>query len=195
MECVRASDLRVSVSTRSAPEGIRTPNLLIRNKRGRIPLRISRFHPVLSEHGVGDRCCCSVSVNAGQACTVCAHGCAHTQRLDSLAGESFRSRRRWTWDALAGVLAVRRDSRAGRDRHRCDQTQLGRVPRHRSRCVAEASGHHHDRALRYRDEHRRRVDRAAHEHAYHLVLVEDAMAGLTASDHAVAVERIFPCIG
>jgi len=27
------------------------------------------------------------------------------------------------------------------------------------------------------------------------VLVEDAMAGLTASDHAVAVERIFPCIG
>src|SRR5450759_4019342 len=32
VECVRASDLRVSVSTRSAPEGIRTPNLLIRSQ-------------------------------------------------------------------------------------------------------------------------------------------------------------------
>jgi nicotinamidase-related amidase len=37
--------------------------------------------------------------------------------------------------------------------------------------------------------------RAAHEHAYNLVLVEDAMASLTASDHAFAVERIFPRIG
>jgi nicotinamidase-related amidase len=37
--------------------------------------------------------------------------------------------------------------------------------------------------------------RAAHEHAYNLVLVEDAMASMTASDHAFAVERIFPRIG
>jgi|ERR1019366_5396536 nicotinamidase-related amidase len=37
--------------------------------------------------------------------------------------------------------------------------------------------------------------RAAHEHAYNLVLVEDAMASLTSSDHAFAVERIFPRIG
>lgn len=37
--------------------------------------------------------------------------------------------------------------------------------------------------------------RAAHEHAYHLVLVEDAMAGFAASDHTFAVERIFPRIG
>ncbi|MHB1472372.1 MAG: hypothetical protein ACYCV4_01885 [Dermatophilaceae bacterium] len=36
---------------------------------------------------------------------------------------------------------------------------------------------------------------AAHEHAYHLVLVQDAMGGLTVSDHAFAVERIFPHIG
>lgn len=37
--------------------------------------------------------------------------------------------------------------------------------------------------------------RAAHEHAYHLVLVQDAMASLTAFDHAFAVERIFARIG
>jgi len=37
--------------------------------------------------------------------------------------------------------------------------------------------------------------RAAHEHAYHLILVEDAMASFAASDHAFAVERIFPRIG
>jgi isochorismate hydrolase len=35
----------------------------------------------------------------------------------------------------------------------------------------------------------------AHEHAYHLVLVQEAMAGLTASDHVFAVERIFPRVG
>ena len=55
--------------------------------RGRIPLRITAFRPVLPEHGIGNRCCCSVSVNAGRPCTVCAHACAHTQRLDSLACE------------------------------------------------------------------------------------------------------------
>jgi hypothetical protein len=32
VECVRASDLQFSVPTRSAPGGIRTPNLLIRNQ-------------------------------------------------------------------------------------------------------------------------------------------------------------------
>jgi nicotinamidase-related amidase len=37
--------------------------------------------------------------------------------------------------------------------------------------------------------------RAAHEHAYNLVLVEDAMAALTSRDHAFALERIFPRIG
>src|ERR1035437_9215754 len=57
--------------------------LLIREERGRIPLRINAFHLVLPEHGIGNRCCCSVSVNAAHPCTVC----AHTQRLDSLAGE------------------------------------------------------------------------------------------------------------
>jgi nicotinamidase-related amidase len=37
--------------------------------------------------------------------------------------------------------------------------------------------------------------RGAHEHTYHLVLVQDAIAGLTVSDHAFAVERIFPRVG
>jgi len=37
--------------------------------------------------------------------------------------------------------------------------------------------------------------RAAHEHAYNLLLVEDAMASMSASDHLFAVERIFPRIG
>jgi len=53
-----------SVSTQSAPGGIRTPNLLIRNERGRIPLRISASRPVLPEHAVRSRCWCPVSVNA-----------------------------------------------------------------------------------------------------------------------------------
>jgi len=39
-------------------------NLLIRNERGRIPLRISASRPVLPEHAVRSRCCCPVSVNA-----------------------------------------------------------------------------------------------------------------------------------
>jgi hypothetical protein len=38
------------LSHQSAPGGIRTPNLLIRNERGRIPLRISVSRPVLPEH-------------------------------------------------------------------------------------------------------------------------------------------------
>ena len=37
--------------------------------------------------------------------------------------------------------------------------------------------------------------RAAYEHAYNVILVEDAMAGFTASDHTFAIERIFPRIG
>lgn len=37
--------------------------------------------------------------------------------------------------------------------------------------------------------------RAAHEHAYNLLLVEDAMASMSGSDHLFAVERIFPRIG
>ena len=37
--------------------------------------------------------------------------------------------------------------------------------------------------------------RAAHEHGYHVVLVEDAMSGLSAEDHAFAIERIFPRLG
>ena len=37
--------------------------------------------------------------------------------------------------------------------------------------------------------------RAGHEHGYHVVLVEDAMSGLSAGDHAFAVTRIFPRIG
>lgn len=37
--------------------------------------------------------------------------------------------------------------------------------------------------------------RAAHEHGYHVVLVEDAMSGLSADDHAFAIERIFPRLG
>jgi nicotinamidase-related amidase len=37
--------------------------------------------------------------------------------------------------------------------------------------------------------------RAAHEHGYNVVLVEDAMASFSASDHVFAVERIFPRIG
>lgn len=37
--------------------------------------------------------------------------------------------------------------------------------------------------------------RGAHEHAYNLILVEDAMASFSASDHAFAVQRIFPRIG
>jgi len=37
--------------------------------------------------------------------------------------------------------------------------------------------------------------RAAHEHGYHLVLVEDAMSAHTAEDHAFAITRIFPKIG
>jgi hypothetical protein len=35
--------------------------------RRRIPLRNNAFHPLLPEHGIGDRCCCTVSVNARQA--------------------------------------------------------------------------------------------------------------------------------
>jgi nicotinamidase-related amidase len=37
--------------------------------------------------------------------------------------------------------------------------------------------------------------RAAHEHAYNVIFVEDAMASFAATDHAFAVERIFPRIG
>jgi nicotinamidase-related amidase len=37
--------------------------------------------------------------------------------------------------------------------------------------------------------------RAAHEHAYNVIFVEDAMASFTAADHVFAVERIFPRIG
>src|ERR1035437_3398090 len=55
---------RPGLSQQSAPGGIRTPNLLIRNERERIPLRISASRPVLPEHAVRSRCCCPVSVNA-----------------------------------------------------------------------------------------------------------------------------------
>ena len=37
--------------------------------------------------------------------------------------------------------------------------------------------------------------RAAYEHGYTLVLVEDAMASLAAEDHAFAVTKIFPRLG
>ncbi|MBC6457721.1 isochorismatase family protein [Actinomadura sp. HBU206391] len=37
--------------------------------------------------------------------------------------------------------------------------------------------------------------RAADEHGYRLLLVEDAMAGLDAGDHAFAITRIFPVLG
>ena len=67
----------VRLSQQSAPGGIRTPNLLIRKERGRISLRINVFHTVLPEPPFGSRYCCSVSVNVGHRCTVCAHGCAH----------------------------------------------------------------------------------------------------------------------
>ena len=66
-EADQGSELRVSVSTRSAPEGIRTPNLLIRSHKRRILLRINAFRLVLPEHGNGNRCCWLESVNAGQA--------------------------------------------------------------------------------------------------------------------------------
>jgi nicotinamidase-related amidase len=37
--------------------------------------------------------------------------------------------------------------------------------------------------------------RAADEHGYRLVFVEDAMSGLAAEEHAFAVERMFPRLG
>ncbi|MDQ1723209.1 MAG: hypothetical protein QOG52_237 [Frankiaceae bacterium] len=37
--------------------------------------------------------------------------------------------------------------------------------------------------------------RSAHEHGYHVVLVEDAMSGLVAAEHAFSVEHVFPRIG
>lgn len=37
--------------------------------------------------------------------------------------------------------------------------------------------------------------RAAHEHGYHVVLVEDAMSGLAAEDHRFSVTRVFPRLG
>jgi len=37
--------------------------------------------------------------------------------------------------------------------------------------------------------------RSAHEHGYSIVFAEDAMASMAASDHAFAIERIFPRIG
>jgi nicotinamidase-related amidase len=37
--------------------------------------------------------------------------------------------------------------------------------------------------------------RGAYEHAYNLILTEDAMASMSASDHLFAIERIFPRIG
>ena len=53
-------------------------SLLLRNERRRIPLCINAFRPVVPEHEIVDRCCCLVSVNAGQTQTLCAHRCAHT---------------------------------------------------------------------------------------------------------------------
>jgi nicotinamidase-related amidase len=37
--------------------------------------------------------------------------------------------------------------------------------------------------------------RAAHEHGYQLVLVEDAMASMSADEHAFAITKIFPRLG
>ena len=37
--------------------------------------------------------------------------------------------------------------------------------------------------------------RAAYEHGYQLVLVEDAMASMSAEDHAFAIAKIFPRLG
>jgi nicotinamidase-related amidase len=37
--------------------------------------------------------------------------------------------------------------------------------------------------------------RAAQEHAYNVVLVEDAMSGLSAEDHQFALTKIFPLLG
>ena len=79
-----------------ADGGTRTPNPLFTSHSGRIPLRISAFRPVLPEHEIGNRCCCSVSANAGQACAVRAHGCAHTRLLVRPQVRSFTSRCRWS---------------------------------------------------------------------------------------------------
>ena len=37
--------------------------------------------------------------------------------------------------------------------------------------------------------------RAAHEHGYQLILVEDAMASMASNDHTFAVTKIFPRLG
>jgi hypothetical protein len=63
----RWSEAWSSVSTQSAPEGIRTPNLLIRSHKRPILLRVNAFRLVLREHRDGSRCCCLESVNAGKA--------------------------------------------------------------------------------------------------------------------------------
>jgi len=84
---VNRPDNALTCGNTRADGGTRTPNPLFTGHSGRIPLRISAFHPVMSEHEIGNRCCCLVSVNAGQACALCAHGCAHARRLGSLAGE------------------------------------------------------------------------------------------------------------
>ncbi len=37
--------------------------------------------------------------------------------------------------------------------------------------------------------------RDAYERGYHQILIEDAMTGLSAESHRVAIEHIFPCLG
>jgi len=39
------------------------------------------------------------------------------------------------------------------------------------------------------------VQRAEHEHGYHVTLATDAMTDLSAEGHANSVERIFPRLG
>lgn len=74
--------------------GIRTPNLPIPNEEGQIPLHTNAFYPVLVEHGVEIRCCCSVPVNAGHSSTVRAQGCATRSGLIRSPLRSFSSRAR-----------------------------------------------------------------------------------------------------
>lgn len=74
-----------------AEGGLEPPNPLFTSHSGRILLRINAFRLVMPEYEVRRRCCCLVSVNTGQACALCAHGCAHTSRLEDACGTLHRS--------------------------------------------------------------------------------------------------------
>ena len=74
-----------SVLRRRSRRGDSNPQPPFTRHSERISLRISAFRPVLTEHEYGSRCCCSLSVDAGQARTFGAHECAHTRGFGSLA--------------------------------------------------------------------------------------------------------------